>query len=389
MRSHRGNVYRVRGFRSGYRGQITIAGTKHYRYFIGNKPDCVRQCREWQDAMTAKHTMTDRGISWALFRDKWNEWAAIQEPPLARRTVLEYNYSFDRAEAKLKPVLLGDMTMRSLRLMITGLEEEARKAGQDNYGVNKVIICIRAALRWAMNKGYVDDFPVENLALLPVKKPQPRTDGLKSIEAMLRHGGTKERCVVLLGFDCGLRPEEIFNLRWEKLNLETRFGWISPNPDGWHPKCNKNRQFRITERLAEQLRLLGAQPEGYVITNAYGAKFTQQGYNVYWRKFVKKVNRLIMPDKITGTLKTLRKDFCTYRQSMGADTKAVSVAMGHADTKVTQQHYTDSQQEALRLAREQEERENLLKLEACEVPLKFSADGKKGGKKQKQAEETL
>jgi integrase len=255
--------------------------------------------------------------------------------------------------------------------MITGLEEEARKNGQDNYGINKIITCMRTALRWAMDKGYIEDFPIENLSLLPTEKPRPHTNGLKEIELLLKHGTAKERVIVFLGFDCGLRPEEIFNLRWEKLDLETRFGWISPNPDGWHPKRNKSRQFRITERLLKELEALGIEAEGYVIKNAYGAKFTQQGYNVFWRKFVKSVNRKIRPQKITGTLKTLRKDYCTFMQAAGADTKSVSLSMGHADIKVTQQHYTDAQQEALRQAREQEERDNLLALEKYEVPLKY------------------
>ena len=371
MRNPRGTVYMVAGH-SCYRGQITLNGKTYYKYFSGSKRECSRQCQEWQEAMLRKYRPgADGGISWALFRDKWNENAENGRQPLARRTIAEYNYSFDRAEQRMKPVMLADITMRSLRLMITGLEEEARKNGQDNYGINKIITCMRTALRWAMDKGYMEDFPIENLSLLPTEKPKPHTNGLKEIELLLKHGTAKERVIVFLGFDCGLRPEEIFNLRWEKLDLKSRFGWISPNPDGWHPKRNKNRQFRITQRLLKELEELGIKEEGYVIITDYGKKFTQQGYNVFWRKFVKSVNRKIRPQKITGTLKTLRKDYCTYRQGMGADTKAVSLSMGHADTKVTQQHYTDAQQEALRQAREQEERDNLLKLEQYEVPLKY------------------
>lgn len=372
FRSFRGNVYRVRGFRGGYRGQITIDGKTYFRYFRGTMRECQRDCREWQQGMAVKYRPASEGsLSWALFRDKWNEWAATQDPPLARRTVIEHNAAFDRVEEHVKPVFLEDITMRLLRLMITELEEKARREGHDNYGVNKVIICTRADLRWAMNKGYMEDFPIENLALLPVRKPQPHTNNIREIELLLKHGTAKERVIVFLGFDCGLRPEEIFNLRWEKLDLKSRFGWISPNADGWHPKRNKSRQFRISERLAQQLKELGPEREGYVITNAYGAKFTQQGYNVFWRKFVKSVNRKIRPQKISGTLKTLRKDYCTFMQAAGADTKSVSLSMGHADIKVTQQHYTDAQQEALRQAREQEERDNLLKLEQYEVPLKY------------------
>ena len=371
MRNPRGTVYMVAGH-SCYRGQITLNGKTYYKYFSGSKRECSRQCQEWQEAMLAKHRPDeDGGISWALFRDKWNENAENGRQALAKRTIAEYNAAFDRTEQYVKPIMLADITMRGLRLMTTQLEEKAIRANEDNYGVNKVITCIRAALRWAMDKGYIEDFPIENLSLLPTEKPRPYTNNIKEIELLLKYGGTRERVITLLGFDCGLRPEEIFNLRWEKLDLKSRFGWISPNADGWHPKCNKSRQFRITERLLKELKELGVQEEGYVITTEYGNKFTQQGYNVFWRKFVKSVNRKIRPQKITGTLKTLRKDYCTFMQAAGADTKSVSLSMGHADIKVTQQHYTDANQEALRLAHEQEERDNLLALEKFEVPLKY------------------
>ena len=373
MRHPKGTVIPVAGH-SGYRGQITINGRTYYRYFYENKRESSRQCLEWQEAMLAKHRPDeDGGISWALFRDKWNENAENGRQPLAKRTIAEYNAAFDRTEQYVKPIMLADITMRGLRLMTTQLEEKAIRANEDNYGVNKVITCIRAALRWAMDKGYMEDFPIENLSLLPTEKPKPHTNGLKDIELLLKHGSAQERVIVFLGFDCGLRPEEIFNLRWEKLDLETRFGWISPNPDGWHPKRNKSRQFRITQRLLAELEELGIKEEGYVIITDYGKKFTQQGYNVFWKKFVKRINSK-SSFKITGTLKTLRKDYCTYRQGMGADTKAVSLSMGHADIKVTQQHYTDANQEALRLAHEQEERDNLLALEKFEVPLKYNKE---------------
>lgn len=370
MRRPTGTIYQVAGH-SGYRGQITVCGKTYYKYFSGSKRECSRQCYEWQETILEKfHVDENGGISWAMFRDKWNDNAENGRQPLAKRTIAEYNTAFDRTEQYVKPIMLADITMRGLRLMTTQLEEKAIRANEDNYGVNKVITCIRAALRWAMDKGYMEDFPIENLSLLPTEKPKPHTNNIKEIELLLKYGGTRERVITLLGFDCGLRPEEIFNLRWEKLNLETRFGWISPNPDGWHPKRNKSRQFRITQRLLAELEELGIEQEGYVIKTDYGKKFTQQGYNVFWKKFVKRINAK-SAFKITGTLKTLRKDYCTYRQGMGADTKAVSLSMGHADIKVTQQHYTDAQQEALRQAREQEERDNLLKLEQYEVPLKY------------------
>jgi integrase len=376
MQTKKRNVYRVAGWK-GWRGQITINKVRKYWYGAEmTREQAELACGAWaeNELLKTKKNISG-GRSWLFFRQKWNEYARTRKHPLSQRTINEYNYAFDRVEKYIKPVFLSDITLFKLRGMVSDLEDEARENGQDNYGVNKVIQCMRVSLKWAMNKGYLEDFPIDNLELLDVDPVEVKTNEIREVEMMLKYGTPKERAVVLFGFDCSLRPEEISNLLWEKLDLENGFGWISENKCGWGPKCAKPRQFRITERLKEELMKLPRVCD-YVITNQYGRGYTSGGFCKFFREFRERVNEEIEKNepekiKITGTCKTLRKNYSTYRQSQGAEEKAVSKSMGHADTKVTKQHYTNEQQTELRCRREEEERKNLLDLDKFIMPLNY------------------
>ncbi|MGB2578160.1 integrase [Elusimicrobium simillimum] len=381
MRYFKGETYKVAGYKYGERGQINVEGIRKYKYFKykdknGNKVDIREACRKWQESEWLKQSKNDSdSVAWLFFREKWNEWAKVSKQELSHRTITDYNYAFDRIEKHIAPIFLNDITLKKLRLMISDLEEEAIKNKKDNHGVNKVIKCIRKALKWAMGKGYMDDFPIENLAFLEVNKLVVKTNDIREVELLLKYGTPMERAAVLFGFDCSCRPEEICNMRWEKLDLENRFGWISPNPDGWKPKGNKKRQIRLTERLITELNKM-PKVSDYVFTNQYTKRYSNGGFCVFYKNFRTRVNEEIKikePNQIliTGTCKTLRKDYATSRQACGADQKKVSLSMGHSDTKVTKQHYTNDQNEELKKLKEEKERNLLIELDKYEVPLNY------------------
>jgi integrase len=376
MKNFKGNVYRVAGFRGGYRGQIAIGKKRRYKYFFGDKKTCSAKCREWQEQEFLRRGKNrDGSVSWLFFREKWEEDARGRSEPLSERTIIQYRCNFDKLERYLKPTYLNDITLMGLRRAVTEMKDDARKSGYDNTGVNLFIILIRHAFKWAMNAGYMEDFPIENLMTVGVGKRSIKTNDIREIELLLKYGTTQERARVLFGFDCGLRPEEKLNLLWEKLNLDTGFGWISENKYGWKPKRDKERQFLMTQRLMAELKKLPRVSE-YVFTNDKGQKFSSSGFSASYADFVNKVNEEIARNepekiKITSTCRTLRKDYSTHRQAQGAGEEDISKSMGHADIKVTKQHYTNNQQEELRRLKEENERERLLELKKYEVPLKI------------------
>lgn len=378
----RGKVFKVKGH-NGWRGQKQINKTRFVKDFVGTKAECEAQCGEWLEMLENTYrNHWDGTLSWGQFKIKWREWATLEttaKEPMSRQSIKKYNLIFQTLERLIKPRYVRDITMQKLRYCRSILEQEAVKKGQDNHGVNHFVSCMRAAIKWGIDSGYMPEMDIENFHKVPTAKVVVKTNTIYEIETLLKYGSLKERIIVLLGFDCGCRPEEMCNLLLSKIDLNTRFAWISPNTEDkskgirkWTPKCGKTRQIRLTERLADMIKELNSQGP-YLLMTPYGEAYTNGGFYVFYKKFLKRVNDTLetehSPLRITGSCKTLRKDYCTSRQEQGAPKKMVSLSMGHSDEFVTTKHYTNAETEALR----QKERERLQELDKYIVPLKINA----------------
>lgn len=378
----RGKVFKVKGHK-GWRGQKQINKTRFVKDFIGTKAECEAQCGEWLDMLENTYrNHWDGTLSWGQFKIEWEKWAVLETKskiPMAPRTIQEYKWAFKQAERLVKPLrYLTDINIQKLRFARGTLEKEARAKSADNYAPNKFVGCIKNSLVWAMEQGYMRDISLDNFRSLPVAEVKVKTQDIKEIELLLKYGTTKERVVVLLGFDCGCRPEEIANLLWDNLDLENGFADIAPreaNPSRgiskWHPKAWKVRQIRLTPRLIDEIKKL-PRSSSYVILNQYGEGYSQQGFSKFYRDFVKKISLEVQekeenPITISGSCKILRKNYSTSRQGVGASLADTSKSMGHADTAVTVKNYTNSLAPEMR----EQERERLRKMDQYIVPLNY------------------
>lgn len=376
------HLYQLQG-RNARRCQKQINKIRFVKDFYGTEKQCYEYARAWWEDIKARYRdHWDGTKTWDFFTTKWEEWARLEtrsKIPMAERTIKEYKWAFKQAERLISPLrYLADITLQKLRLARGVLEEEARAKNADNYGPNKFVGCMRASLMWAMEQGYMRDILLDNFRALPVAEIEVKTQSIREIELLLKYGATKERVIVLLGFDCGCRPEEIANMLVDNLDLENGFADITPHEADskrditrWHPKVWKRRQIRLTPRLTEEIKKLN--PKGpYLIVNQYGQGYSQQGFSKMYRDFVKNVNERIRheekdPIKITGTCKTLRKDYSTSRQGQGASIEATGKSMGHADKKVTQKNYTNTLTPQMRA----QERERLKEMDKYIVPLQY------------------
>lgn len=366
-----------------FRCQKQINRIRFVQDFYGTEKQCEPQARAWWEDIKLRYRDNWDGTkTWDFFKTKWEEWARLEtksKVPMAERTITEYKWAFKQAERLISPLrYLADITLQKLRLARGVLEDEARAKDADNYGPNKFVGCMRASLMWAMERGYMKDIILDNFRALPVAEVKVKTQSIREIELLLKYGSTKERVVVLLGFDCGCRPEEIANMLINNLDLENGFADITPHEEDskhgitrWHPKVWKRRQIRLTPRLIAEIKKLGSEGP-YLISNQYGEPYTQLGFPQFYGKFVKKVNACIRdkekePIKIMGSCKTLRKNYSTSRQGQGASIEETGKSMGHADSKVTRKNYTDTLTPEMRA----QERKRLKKMDQFIVPLEY------------------
>jgi len=212
-------LFHVKGH-NGFRCQKQINRIRFFKDFYGTEQQCKAQAKLWWDDIKKRYSDNWDGTkTWDFFKTKWEEWAKSSskaKDPMAERTIKEYKWAFAQAERLIRPLrYLADLTLENLRRARGVQAEEAAKKGQDNYGPNKFVTCMRTSLTWAMEQGYMRDMPINNFHTLPTAEVQVKTQSIREIEMLLKYGKTKERVVVLLGFDSVAAPKK-WRICWWK-----------------------------------------------------------------------------------------------------------------------------------------------------------------------------
>ena len=207
----RGKVFKVKGH-NGWRGQKQINKTRFVKDFVGTKAECEAQCGEWLEMLENTYrNHWDGTLSWGQFKIKWREWATLEttaKEPMSRQSIKKYNLIFQTLERLIKPRYVRDITMQKLRYCRSILEQEAVKKGQDNHGVNHFVSCMRAAIKWGIDSGYMPEMDIENFHKVPTAKVVVKTNSISEIETLIKYGSLKERIIVSLPMWMGNRSAE-------------------------------------------------------------------------------------------------------------------------------------------------------------------------------------
>lgn len=367
----------------------------YQKSFEGNKKQCDEQFKLWKEhkLKTLKDRPTDGSKTWLFFREEFLSYIKNKiDKKTGRkfyrpRTIEEYIYAFNKFEKTsnskvVKLHYVNDLTLEIIRKVRKELEDEATQKGHDNYGANKTLRCIYTALKWGIDRGIVPDISVSALSLLEVSEVQVRTFSVQEVELMLKYSSPKWRAAILLGFDGGCRPEEVYNLLISNLDLKEGFGEIVPHEEDtklgireWRPKVDKERPIRLTPRLIKEIKKLDLKGP-YLITNRWGEPYNDDNFSEKFRKHLESINRKIVdnedePIKIVGTFKMLRKNHVTNLQIEGATEDEAAQSAGHSDKKVTRKNYTDVRSEALKRAKMNQQKERLKEFDKYLTPLDY------------------
>lgn len=387
------SVCKIKGHNK-YRGKAILDNREFVKYFAGNKKDAEAQCKGWKEKLIADlKDHYDGAKSWLFFKMEFLSWLKKNKSRYNEnfqpRTIQEHTSSLKKVERVLRPRFMPDINVGELGKLKTALEKEALAKNVGFHGANKVLVNFKTALAWGIERGYVPDMSLSVVKLLSVPKVVVKIFTPSMISLMLKYANTKWRVAMLLGFDSGCRPEEVYSMLISKLDLENGFAWISPNVanaalgiTAWNPKAGKTRQIRLTPRTIEEIKKLN--PKGpYLITNKHNESFTEFNFSNTFKKYLKGINNRIQdnekedPMHISGTFKLLRKSYCTTRQGEGADIEDVSDSMGHENSQVTLEHYTSNDYAALSEKQIQQERARLRDLDKYIVPLDYKENAKR------------
>lgn len=153
----------------------------------------------------------------------------------------------------------------------------------------------------------------------------------------------------LLIYYAGFRPGDVYGLRWENVNFQTKT--ITKVIEKTAHHSTRPTSFPISERLLEVLRVWwtenGRPRTGYVFPSSRtGRRLSAGALGKRPWPIIKKLGGLD-PDL---DLYTLRHNFASQLIMSGADLMTVMKLMGHRDIATTIEHYGHLTAEHLRLA---------------------------------------
>lgn len=159
----------------------------------------------------------------------------------------------------------------------------------------------------------------------------------------------RDRVLVLLGLDAGLRMGEIRGLRWSDIDVDAKLLRIrtaiwSGKGRVRHeksPKSGKSRPVALSPRLeAALLDLRKAEADGWVLPGRGDQPLARKsGYQALSRIAERAKLEGVDGKTLTGTHR-LRRASATHALLRGVPLPIVSMQLGHADPKITAQAYS-------------------------------------------------
>lgn len=182
----------------------------------------------------------------------------------------------------------------------------------------------RAALRafyaWGVERGHLDVSPALGLPRVPPAPPMPRPAPEEAIWDALDAAAPRERLMVRLAAELGLRRAEVAGVRTDHLERDRSGWWL------WvRGKGDKVRRLPIAEELADEIR---TSPPGWLFPGRERGHLSPE--------YVGKRVAALLPAGLT--MHTLRHRFATRAYGVRHDVLAVQRLLGHASPATTQRY---------------------------------------------------
>lgn len=183
---------------------------------------------------------------------------------------------------------------------------------------------IKVYFRWLFTNGHIDSDPARDLRIKYEKKI-PDVLTMDEIQALIDIPSLRDRLIVCLLLDCGLRRREIISVDMADIvngRLHVRLG-----------KGKKDRIVPLSEPLQDMIRLYDQERDQTcpaLIQTLDGRRLSTQGIHTVFRRLKKKTGI----ERLHAHL--LRHTYGTYFVDSGGDIKSLQLLMGHADVKTTE-----------------------------------------------------
>jgi len=224
---------------------------------------------------------------------------------------------------------------------ITALDVEKFKSEKIEEGltrttVNHYLKILKRLYNIGIEWGYVRENPVKQVKFYSEKDTQKERILTEEEEIRLSEAASEHlRPILITALNTGMRRGEIFNLTWNRIDLEKRLIQVV------NTKSGRNRVIPINDVLFEALSGMEKRSE-YIFHNSE----TGKPFRTVRRSFETACRRA----KIEGLrFHDLRHTFASRLVERGVDIVRVKELLGHSSVKITER-YTHSNQEERRKA---------------------------------------
>ncbi len=219
----------------------------------------------------------------------------------------------------LKEIKVEDISRIQIKVL--------NKGKRDPQTVNRYLAFLKHVLNLAMKDALIDRNPVCSVKFSPEPRGRLRFLSDTEINTLKGHIDSESWKKVVLAIETGMRLSELFNTKWEHVDLDQGFITIP------HDKAHRTRHVPLTEAAKETVRSLTSW-----MTSAHlfpSPRF--EGHPMEGSAFVKKI---FMPALAKAGIKgatwhTLRHTFASRLVMKGVDIRTVAELMGHSNLSTT------------------------------------------------------
>lgn len=273
-----------------------------------------------------------QGIGFKDFADKFYHDCMIT----SRR-----NYKSDEYRMEMLKEFFKDMGLRAITpLMIEGFRKTRLNKGNSKATVNRYVALLKRMFNVAIDEGYLESNPAARIKLYSegdTVKERILTE--EEERRLLKESSPMLRSVLLTMLNGGLRPSEIFSLKWSQINFKERVLTVE------RTKSGKTRYIPINQALFEELIRLKAKANGQGPYAFFNEK-TGKPITTVRTAFRAACRR----SGVSGIrLYDARHTFASRLVRYGVDIESIRSLLGHSDIKITQR-YTHSNEAVKRSA---------------------------------------
>ena len=230
----------------------------------------------------------------------------------------------------------ADVSESGIMAFVSHLKDEGKSAAT----ISRSIASIKAFFAYSAAKSLIISDPAADVHPPKVIKKAPKIASSIDVEKLLRQPddstpkGLRDRAMLSLMYDTGMRVSELIGLDTDDIDLKRRTADIRTSRPRTVPFGRKTARLmsRYLKEVREEL-LQDSDTDAFFVNCTDGTAMTRQGF---W-KVIKKYGR----DAGIGTEITphmLRHSFAAHAIRNGEDLKKVQSILGHSDASTTSEY---------------------------------------------------